>query len=450
MNCIPFSEPARPTRNLDPPSSPVKVRANDLIHKLRSLFNRTMAAFIFFSCVGIGYGQKIATLEVQLPMATRGIGVPASVALDPVTFVPDSSLTLLAVDGNKRTAIPFQVGWNNRRSLHWMIPADSSPGKKHIFELVKGKTSSFDLIDATMKEGELTIHQGSQNLLRYLYKTVYPPLGVDTAFKRSAFIHPLWTPHGQELTRIQAPDHYHHYGIWNPWTHVLFEGDTVDFWNLKSRKGTVRFGSFIAVNSGPVYAEFEALHQHIVFKKNGKEEVALNEVQTVRVYRPEKNQDYYLVDMTIALNCASERPFLILAYRYAGLGWRATEKWNKDNSEVLTSEGKTRKESDGTTARWFIVQGTLDHDYGGALWMSYPSNYNHPEPLRIWPENSNTVGELFAMFAPTKNKDWLLLPGRTYTLKYRFVVFNGHLTKEKAESAWHYYAEPPIVIVKRN
>jgi hypothetical protein len=29
--------------------------------------------------------------------------------------------------------------------------------------------------------------------------------------------------------RVQAPDHSHHYGLWNPWTKVLFEGDTVDF-----------------------------------------------------------------------------------------------------------------------------------------------------------------------------------------------------------------------------
>jgi len=314
----------------------------------------------------------------------------------------------------------------------------SEVDKKIVFEIQKKKHSPFAIIEATKNDGELTIHAGAKNLLRYNYKTVYPPAGIDTAFKRSAFIHPLWTPHGQVLTRIQAPDHYHHYGIWNPWTHVLFEGDTIDFWNLKDRKGTVRFGKFVSTVSGPVYSEFTALHEHIAFKKDGKEKIALNELQTVRVYKPEDNANYYLVDIKIDLKCASDSPFLILEYRYAGLGWRATEKWNKDNSEVLTSEGKSRKDADGTTAKWFMVQGTLDNDYGGAAIMSYPTNYNYPEPLRIWPENSNK-GEMFAMFAPTKNKDWLLQPGQTYRLRYRFVVFNDHLTKEKAESAWYYF-----------
>ena len=398
---------------------------------------RPILLFFTFGASSIACSaQKISTFEIDLPVSTNGIEVPVSIDLDRITNVADSSLSLLLVKGSERISIPFQISGDKQRHLHWMVKSEVE--KKNVFEIQRKKHSLFTTIDATKNDGELTIHIGEKNLLRYNYKTVYPPTGIDTAFKRSAFIHPLWTPHGQSLTRIQAPDHYHHYGIWNPWTHVLFEGDTVDFWNLKSKKGTVRFGKFVSVVSGPIYAEFTALHEHVAFKKDGKEKVALNELQTVRVYKPEDNANYYLVDITIDLKCASESPFLILEYRYAGLGWRATEKWNKDNSEVLTSEGKTRKDADGTTAKWFIVQGALDKDFGGAAMMSYPSNYNYPEPLRIWPENSNN-GEMFAMFAPTKTKDWLLNPGQTYRLKYRFVVFNGHLTKEKAESIWNYF-----------
>lgn len=395
------------------------------------------------------YGQKIAGFEVELIKPTNGLEVPASVNLDQVSFVPDSLLTLVEVIGSKRTPVGFQITQGKNRVLHWMIIPSNDGGRKRVFELIKDRPSSFDRINAMMKDGSLTIQSGNKNLLRYWYQTVYPPAGIDTAFKRSGFIHPLWTPNGQELTRIQAPDHYHHYGIWNPWTHVYFEGDTVDFWNIKGRQGTVRFSKFASVTSGAVFSEFKALHEHVAFKKDKTEKVALNEMQTVRVYKPENKQDYYIVDITIELNCASESPFLILEYRYAGLGWRATEKWNKDNSEVLTSEGKSRKEADGSTGKWFIVQGSLDNDYGGAVMMSYPSNYNHPEPMRIWPENSNKVGEMFAMFAPTKNTNWLLTPGKTYSLNYRFVVFNGKFTKEKAESAWQYFAAQPKVIIKQ-
>ncbi|WP_317236014.1 DUF6807 family protein [Niabella hibiscisoli] len=66
---------------------------------------------------------------------------------------------------------------------------------------------------------------------------------------------------------MNAPDHYHHWGLWNPWTHVRFENEVVDFWNLKDRKGTVRFSGFNAIEAGAVYSGFSALHEHIVFKK---------------------------------------------------------------------------------------------------------------------------------------------------------------------------------------
>ena len=71
-------------------------------------------------------------------------------------------------------------------------------------------------------DSALTISSGNQPLLTYQFKTIYPPKGIDTNYKRSGFIHPLYAPHGQVLTTIQPKDHYHHYGIWNPWTHTFF------------------------------------------------------------------------------------------------------------------------------------------------------------------------------------------------------------------------------------
>ncbi len=223
--------------------------------------------------------------------------------------------------------------------------------------------------------GELTISNRNHPLLTYVYATIYPPPGIDTAYKKSGFIHPLYTPRGQILTRIQPSDHYHHYGIWDPWTHILYKGDTIDCWNLAARKGTQRFAKFMSITSG--------------------------------------------------------------------LGWRATADWSRDNSEVLTSEGKDRGHADNTKARWCIVQGSLGAAYGGAALLSHPSNFNHPEPLRIWPDTSNGRGDLFANFSPTKDRDWHLESGHTYTLRYRWIVFNGHFTAEQAESAWQYFAHPP-------
>ena len=99
------------------------------------------------------------------------------------------------------------------------------------------------------------------------------------------------------------------------------------------------------------------------------------------------NQSQYLMNITIQYECATDQPFKIIQYRYGGFGWRTTEEWDNQNSRVLSSEGITRKNADGSTARWCIVDGKLNDGHGGALMLSHPENYNHPEPLRVWPED---------------------------------------------------------------
>jgi hypothetical protein len=229
---------------------------------------------------------------------------------------------------------------------------------------------------------------------------------------------------------------------------VLFEGDTADFWNLNAKKGTVRFANFTSITEGPLFSEYSVLHEHVVLKKDGTEKVALNEVQSVRIFK--STEDYYVMDITITMNCATPSDVFLLEYRYGGLGWRTTEQWDKNNSSVLSSEGKTRKDADGTTARWCIVQGAVDNVQAGIVMMSHPTNYNHPEPLRIWPENQYNRGDMFANFCPTKNKDWQLRSGQNYTLKYRLLVFNGNFSKEKAEYAWQQFSNPGPIRVKIN
>jgi len=388
--------------------------------------------------------QRIASFEVPVTKHMRGWHVPVSINLDDVTNLSADDIALMELRGQKATEVTCQVLPGKPLRLYWiMTPSDNSAATRK-YELVKKRPAKKVAVETPQKDGTLTIRSGNRDLLRYQFEMVYPPAGVDSAFKRNAFIHPLWSPHGQVLTRIQPPDHYHHYGIWNPWTHVLYKNDTVDFWNIGGKKGTVRFAGFTTVNSGPVFGQFEARHDHVVFKKDGEEEVAIKELQSVTVYHP--TSDYYIADIDIQLSCATDSPVKLLEYRYGGLGWRTTEKWDRYNSEAITSAGKTRKDADGSKATWCIVQGEIDNDYAGVVMMSHPANYNHPEPLRIWPENQYNRGDMFANFSPTKDKDWLLEPGKTYTLKYRLLVFNGKFTKENAESAWQQFANiAPVV-----
>ncbi len=288
-------------------------------------------------------------------------------------------------------------------------------------------------------ESSTTIVMNGQPLLTYVHAETPAPEGQDPLYKRSAYIHPLRSSGGEILTRIQAPDHFHHYGIWNPWTHTHFGEDSVDFWNLALGQGTVRFAAYLDKHETEGEAGFKVAHDHIYFLKEGGEGLAINETWNLSVH--DADEDSYIADMTVTLSTPLDIPLTLEAYRYGGgLGFRATEKWNTDNSTVLTSEGKNRAEADGTFARWVIIEGESSVPQGrsGILFLSHPGNRSHPEPMRVWPPDQNDgLGNVFFEFCPIRHQEWVLEPGKEYTLKYRMVVFDGTMEVETAETYWN-------------
>ncbi|HEX5025688.1 MAG TPA: PmoA family protein [Agriterribacter sp.] len=393
--------------------------------------------------------QTIATLT--LTDVQNNIGAPVSVNLDAITTLPSDQLILREIKDKASGDIPFQIENGTHRFLWWMVKKEGTSNKR-VYEIVRTNAASSMAVTPlalATDQKRVVITNAGKNVLQYNFGTHYPPAGVDSAFKRSGFIHPLWSPSGNILTRINAPDHYHHMGLWNPWTHVLFEGREIDFWNLGDKKGTVRFDHFISKNSGSIYAGFRALQQHIAFNipSPGMEKTALDEVWDIKVYNT--GAGVYLIDFTSSLNCATDSAVILEEYRYGGFGFRATEDWNNANSTVLTSDGKNRKEADASTARWCMIDGDLQSGHSGIVFMSYPANYNYPEPMRVWPEDANKRGDVFFSFSPTRNKDWPLYPGKNYILKYRMMVFDGKITTQQADEAWQSFANPPEITIKK-
>lgn len=412
---------------------------------IRKYFVLSLIVFV----IGHKFGHAQIIARLALNDVKNEIEAPVFVDLDTLTSLPDSSLILYKVDGQTKTPVSFQIENGYHRFLWWNVKKEKTTNDQ-VYELWKGNRPDINKpsVQITKKDGQLLITEDGKNVLQYNCKTVYPPKGVDTIFKRSGFIHPLWSPSGHVLTRINPPDHYHHVGIWNPWTHVLFQGKVVDFWNLVKGEGTVRFADFISKTEGPVYGGFKALQKHVVLNDPKGEKVALNEVWDIRVYNI--GPKMWLWDFTSTLNCATPDPVILEEYRYGGFGFRATGDWNNQNSKILTSEGKTRKEADATRARWCMIDGDVDGGHSGILFMDYPTNYNFPEPMRVWPVNANKRGDVFFSFSPTRNMDWPLYPDKSYVLKYRMLVYEGTISKEQAENVWQSFAHPPgITVTKR-
>lgn len=321
-----------------------------------------------------------------------------------------------------------------KASYHFSETADSSQ---------PGSTVNYEEVD-----GNLQLAIDDKPLLTYRYGMTYPPQGVDSIFRKSGYVHPVIAPGGDTLTRIQPSDHYHHYGIWGPWTHTQIKGQQVDFWNLAEGKGTVLFKKFINTTSGSVFGSFTAAQEHIDYLTEKEPQVALNENLRITLFDLNR-QDRYMFDYTTTFRSPLENGILFEAYRYGGgIGMRFTERWKADNCSVLTSEGKDRLRADGTNARWCVITGQSSDGQGtnGVLFLSHPENRMHPEPMRVWPIDANGGrGDMFFEFCPIRHEEWMIEPERDYVLNYRMVVFEGQLSPQEAEAYWQGFAYPPEI-----
>ena len=122
------------------------------------------------------------------------------------------------------------------------------------------------------------------------------------------------------------------------------------------------------------------------------------------------------------------------AYRYGGICIRTREDWNDQTAEMLTSEGLSRDEADGSRARWCYYQGKAGNEKACILIVASPSNLNYPEPLRVWDKTVNKpAGDVMWNFSPTKQKAFTLEPGKELSLSYRIYVLDKNINATTAE-----------------
>ncbi len=393
----------------------------------------------------------LATFEVKAGNYDRR-NTPVSVSLEGITYTHDSlDLILEEITGSGKFGIPCQLEMGYSSKLWWILSGITKSGKTRTFQLSLGVDKNPDLqIKIKKTEKGTILLKDDQKLIQYNHGTFFPPDGIDPIFAKSGFIHPLWAPGGDTLTRIQPPDHYHHYGIWGPYTRTRFEGHNTDFWNLAEGQGTVVFSKYGPSIEGPVYSEINALQDHIDYQAKGADKTALIEELSIRIWNIENSLigKVYLWDYTTTISCATESPVELFSYRYGGgIGFRAHESWKKENSSVLTSEGLNRDKADGTRARWCDITVTQAGSHiSGILFMSNPNNRQHPEPMRVWPLDANANrGDMFFEFCPIRHESWIIEPGKAYALKYRMLVHDGVINAQEAERYWIDFAEPPVV-----
>lgn len=288
-------------------------------------------------------------------------------------------------------------------------------------------------LQVTETADAIRLSDDGREVLVYHKAEVPPPAGADPRFRRSGFIHPLRTPAGAAVTGVHPPDHFHHFGLWHAWVKGRHAGQPVDFWNLKDGTGRVRFGAVKALHQTADAAGFE-VEQEAVRCRDGEPVVTvLRETLTVRLRRL---AGAYEIDYDLRQTNVSAETLELPAYRYGGgLACRAPLDWGRDNSDYLTSAGKTRRDSHGTRARWVAVHGPGTAGRATLAVLGHPGNRDAPQCLRTWDD-----GKVFLNFVPVQQRDWAIGPGATVRQRYRLVCADGAPDAGDLDARWQRYA----------
>lgn len=308
--------------------------------------------------------------------------------------------------------------------------------KTAFLSLVLIASASAQTLTVSEMEKEIQVMNGDKVVMTYHKAIVLPPPEAPAVFARSGFIHPLHAPSGGVVTGIHPKDHYHHLGLWHAWVHGEHEGKPVDFWNLKDQTGRVQYVKTLEMRQKGDLAGFIVQQEELRYRdgKGGDPLVVLREdlVVMARIVDGAYEIDYDIVQTNVSADA-----LVLPAYRYGGgIAYRAPLDWDATNSDYLTSEGKTRKDSHTTRAKWVAMHGPTDKGEATVTIFCHPKNHDAPQHVRTWDD-----GRVFFNYVPIQETGWEIKAGETITLRYRLIISDGKADAAGLESRWQRYAD---------
>jgi len=253
------------------------------------------------------------------------------------------------------------------------------------------------------------------------HPTPFPRPDIDPAHTRGGYLHPLLTPGGVTVTDDYPPAHIHHHGVWWAWTKTSFQGRAPDFWNLGQKKGRVDTAAVSTIWDGAHCAGLVATHSYYDLATSPPTRVLDETWEIIAWNVPGEPAPYHLLDLTVTHSVIGGEPLLLPSYHYGGLGVRGHAQWDgKELQPFLTATGiADRIEGNATKARWCHLGGKVDGQHAGLAILDSPANFRHPQPMRLHPS------EPFFCYAPQQDGDMEIAPGKPYSSRYRFVIYDG-------------------------
>lgn len=369
--------------------------------------------------------------------ATDRENVPVRVLL-PVKLNQSRSYEVINQKNNKAT--PAQVV-NDGNELVFIIQDPIKPNSSARYLLKPSKNRQKNTIHFEEQQGSITAKTIDRSIFTYHAETVMPPADSPEYYKRSGFIHPLYSPGGEILTDDFPAGHAHQHALFAAWTNTTFKKSFVDFWNQQQQKGTVEHVSIVSMKDGPVCGTLELLLRY----RSWQFGEVLQERWKITVYN---TREHFLFDIDLEQINTSSDTLYLNKYHYGGMAFRGSKFWNPDdkkffrnNWKILTSEGIRDSAANHTKARWVDASGQLGSNIAGVTVFGHPANFRYPQPIRVHPQMPYWV------FAPMVEAPFSIDPGKKYRARFRYCVHEGRPDVGMLQRLHQDYAEPVVVML---
>ncbi len=394
--------------------------------------------FAAAAMVALVFCAAVSARDYRLTVAASDVDRAGQV----VTFKLPADAPTSAVLRGDTTVTALQVSPDGTAAF--VVP-EQKAGAVLSFVFAAGTSSTPDAagVDVAKAGGRLNITvNGGAALVYQMDKEALPRPDIKPEYKRAGYLHPIYTPSGVVVSDDYPKQHVHHHGIWSPWTRTVFQGRSVDFWNMGVRQGTVEFVAVDRTWNGPVHGGFVARHRFVDLTAKPESVVALHEVWEVTVYNVGTlERPVQLFDLRLTQTCATNDPIILPKYHYGGLGFRGRGEWyGREKANFLTSDGVTdRVKANAQPMRWVAIDGAVETGTALMAVLGHPDNFRAPQPVRVHPN------EPYVSFTPSTNAEWRIEPGQPYVARYRFVAADGAPDRARLEAFWQGYAKPAVV-----
>ncbi len=344
---------------------------------------------------------------------------------------------------NARTKKNYPLQWTGQHEAMFILDS-----------LAAGQTMSVSLKKYSNGSIPFDFHETDAGLeMRIKEKPVYfyhtaiaePPADSPAYYKRSGFIHPLYSPDGKIMTDDFPSNHAHQHAIFHAWTNNTFRKQHVDFWNQHQLTGTIQFKDVVSKSGGPVFAELRTRQEYVSLKFG----VVLQEEWTVRAY---PFTDYFLIDLSLEQTNITTDTLFLNKYIYGGMAFRGSKEWDpfnkkyfRNNWNILTSEGIKDSVANNTAAKWVTAYGNVDGQMSAVTVFNHNTNIRYPQKIRVHPNMPYWV------YAPVIDGEMFIPPGGKYIASFRYFIRSAmpdNRLLRRIDENWNYPPEVKMVKAK--